>query len=580
MADDDPLKEIHRTLITFNKRAERSSDAMLVASFVDSAPLFDLLSTTNNQVIYGRRGTGKTHALKFLAEKVEQQGEHPIYLDLRSVGSNGSIYADADRPLAERASTLLVDVLGALNDELFGLALAIIDRHPHPEEVTRRLDTLQSAISTIKISGQAAVETNDSASEKTTSGLGTQLELAPRPSLAINARRQSDSNQDRTAKVTRTGREFVHLTFGNIAGALGDLFDILLAKRVWLLIDEWSEIPIEIQPYLADLIRKILLPINNITIKIAAIEHRSAFAILKHRGEYIGIELGSDISADLNLDDFLVFDNSEEKATQFVKTLLFKHYVSSGGGPTFEDADQFIHTTFTQYPAFEEFVRAVEGVPRDALNLAAKVATKAFGQRVAMQHVRAAARDWYNQDKAAAIRSSPELNDLLAHIVERVIANRRARAFLFPSNVRHDGVEKLFDSRLLHILKKNVSAHDQPGARFDVYKIDYGCYVDLINTTRAPQGLFEMDESGGFIEVPRDDYRSIRRAVLFPEDISTLARAEENTAAQPASQRELHIKCAAMSNGRRRNPESARRNSLGMRDRLSGIDLVSEIASS
>jgi Cdc6-like AAA superfamily ATPase len=111
---DDNLIAIHRTLIGFNKRAERSSDAMLVATFVDSAPLFDLLSTPNNQVIYGRRGTGKTHALKFLAEKVESNGENPIYLDLRSVGSNGSIYADATRPMTERASTLLLDVLGGL----------------------------------------------------------------------------------------------------------------------------------------------------------------------------------------------------------------------------------------------------------------------------------------------------------------------------------------------------------------------------------------------------------------------------------------------------------------------------------
>ena len=152
-----------------------------------------------------------------------------------------------------------------------------------------------------------------------------------------------------------------------------------------------------------------------------------------------------------------------------------------------------------------------------------------------MQHVRAAARDWYNQDKAAAIRSSPGLSDLLAHIVEKVIGNRRARAFLFPSNIRHAGIEKLFDARLLHILKKSVSAHDQPGARYDVYKIDYGCYVDLINTTKSPRGLFET-ETEVFIEVPRDDYRSIRRAILLPEEIAPLVTAEGDANAQPSRQ--------------------------------------------
>ena len=50
--------------------------------------------------------------------------------------------------------------------------------------------------------------------------------------------------------------------------------------------------------------------------------------------------------------------------------------------------------------------------------------------------------------------------------------------------------------------------------RYDVYKIDYGCYVDLMNTTRIPQGLFQEDEDGEYLEVPKDDYRSIRRAIL------------------------------------------------------------------
>ena len=69
-------------------------------------------------------------------------------------------------------------------------------------------------------------------------------------------------------------------------------------------------------------------------------------------------------------------------------------------------------------------------------------------------------------------------------------------------------------SRLLHILRKNVSSRDQAGARYDVYKIYYGCYVELANTTRMPHGLFQLDETDEYIEVPRDDYRSIRRAVL------------------------------------------------------------------
>src|SRR5207245_1849085 len=103
-----------RALINLNKRAERSSNEILVSNFVDSEPLFELLSTKNNQVIYGRRGTGKTHALKYLAETVGRSGEHAVYVDLRSIGSNSSIYSDTSRSLADRAATLIVDVLQAV----------------------------------------------------------------------------------------------------------------------------------------------------------------------------------------------------------------------------------------------------------------------------------------------------------------------------------------------------------------------------------------------------------------------------------------------------------------------------------
>jgi hypothetical protein len=139
--------------------------------------------------------------------------------------------------------------------------------------------------------------------------------------------------------------------------------------------------------------------------------------------------------------------------------------------------------------------------------------------------VRGAARDWYQQDKQAVIRGNRDLHDLLTRVIEEIIGKRRARAFMLTSNIRDSRIDRLFDARLLHILKKNVSAHDEPGVRYDVYKIDYGCYVDLINTARMPECLFEAEEDAfgaTFVEVPKDDYRSIRRAILHLAPLSSL----------------------------------------------------------
>jgi hypothetical protein len=74
-------------------------------------------------------------------------------------------------------------------------------------------------------------------------------------------------------------------------------------------------------------------------------------------------------------------------------------------------------------------------------------------------------------------------------------------------------------------LKRNISAPDKPGLRYDSYKLDYGCYVDLVATSKGPIGLLpyvdEEDDELKYIEVPPDDYRSIRRAILDLDDFGS-----------------------------------------------------------
>lgn len=439
MSETEALKQIHKALIGFDKRAERSTEEMLVATFVDSAPLLDLLSTKNNQVIHGRRGTGKTHALKFLAEKVIIANELPIYIDLRSAGSNGSIYNDASRSLSERAATLIIDVLGALRDELFRVAVQQIDSAPNPEEITIRVDDFARAISEVKIGGSVERVTTEAETNNAKQGLDIVLNPA-KQSLGFRASKEHHTNNE--TSVTKHGEESIRLDFGSILSSLKGLLDVLGSQRVWLLIDEWSEIPIDLQPYLADLIRRTILPVAKITIKIAAIEHRSNFTILKDRGEYVGIELGADVAADLNLDDFLVFDSNQEKATEFFSNLIFKHFASSREKGHLEDIDspeKLVQTAFTQWPVFEEFVRAVEGVPRDALNLASKMAAKSFGTKISVQTVRSAARDWYQQDKASVVRGNQELSELLEHIIDEVLEIEKLGHSYFQATIGTNG---------------------------------------------------------------------------------------------------------------------------------------------
>ena len=525
------VQTIHDCLIRIEKRAERAGDDKLTETFVDAAPLMASVSTTDHQVIFGRRGTGKTHILKYLDDVVRRNGDLSIYLDLRSVGSNGSVYSDREKTYAQRATPLLLDVLQALHEALLSVAIEFAEE-VNLSNVGPKLDELADAISTVEVVGpiERSVESSLTGSRQSGGEIGIALELtgAKLSAKATDSKQASSTNRE---LVKRSGNEAYYVKFGTVQSCLKAVLEALGGRRVWLLLDEWSEIPLDIQPYLADLLRRCVVPLAGITLKVAAIEHRSNMS-LRRQGEYIGIELGADAGGDVNLDDFMVFDNDANRAKQFFAALLFKHYRATEGlspedGP--QSADDFIHEIFTQITAFEEFVRAVEGVPRDAVYLASTVARRAYDRLISVQDVRDAARDWYQRDKATVLKSDPEMSNLLHWIIEEVIAHRRARAFLLNSYQRHPLIDTLFDARLLHIQKKNISSHDDPGTRYDVYKLDYGCYVDLITTSKAPGGLLPIGEgeSARFVDVPPDDYRSIRRAIL---DLAVFERARQREA--------------------------------------------------
>lgn len=511
---------ISNLFIQLTKRAEKIDRQALIDSFVNVGPLITVLKTVDNQILYGRRGTGKTHALVYLSETVLKDGDIPIYLDLRSIGSTGGLYSDGAIPLAERATRLLVDTLATIHDELIGAALDdAFDLNL--AEVAPILDNFADAISEVVVTGSVIQEIGEEDKRKASSSDEATLAIQP-DSLSFGGSSKSsvENAATRNFRMTTEGHMTHRVHFGKIGALFNQLISALKNKRIWILIDEWSVVPLELQPYLADLLRRAIFPAKNVTVKIGAIEKRSRFQLSIGSGDYLGIELGGDASADLNMDDYMVFDNDETRAYSFFRSLIYRHVKALAAQQNIPfpfSEDELIQTAFTQDNVFKEFVRAAEGIPRDAFCILSIASQRDHGSPIQMETIRKASKTWYQRDKETAVSSNPKALDLLHWIIDEVIAHRKARAFLLRRNTANEIIDILFDSRVLHLLKKNIAAHDQPGNRYDVYTIDYGCYVDLLSTSRSPQGLLGLD-MGGYTDVPPDDYRAIRRAILDLED--------------------------------------------------------------
>lgn len=509
--------EINTAILKLKKRAEKYSMDQLVDTFVDIGSLFTLLLNTDHQILYGRRGTGKTHVLTYLCSKIKKNNDCPIYIDLRLIGSTGGLYSDRNISFSERATRLLIDVFTAIHDQIIEFAVENTSDSIHMGVIGPLLEELSSAISQIQITGEitkeVSKESNSENSNKSTFNIGGT------PSISLTGGNASSVKSGE--RIVNSGYENHRIHFPSIRGIMGEILKIIKPHEIWIVLDEWAEIPIDLQPFLGDLLRRCLFPIYGITIKIGAIEHRSNFKIQRGISEYIGIETGADMTS-INLDEFMVFDNNEYLSIDFFKNLLFKHINSLlPENLRYRFADELINAAFTQTNAFEEFVRASEGVPRDAINILIQAATKASSANISIKNVRDAARVWYNRDKEKSVSSSPEAIRLLRWIIDEVIGRRNARAFLLRTDTENNLIDYLYDSRVIHIIKQSVSSQETPGVRYNVYSIDYGCYVDLKNTSREPRGLFEAEwaeDQVGFISVPQNDYRAIRRAVLNLEE--------------------------------------------------------------
>ena len=275
---------LHVAAMSLTKRAEGTDPGALLSTFVDMGGLLSQLSTTNHQVIYGRRGTGKTHVLLYLAEDARRRGEVAVYIDLRTLGSAG-LYSDPDAPAPERVTRLLHDVLGQIHDELVDAIL----QHEWDSDVDfaaicALADELAALVSDVRIVGAVEVERKRGIRRLDHSEQSAQLALdLTKASVGASRSRTTEDQVDDEVRQLERGALVARIHLGTVAFCPWAMTKKLPDKRIWVVLDEWSNIPLDLQPLLADTIKRCLLPVPGLCVKIAAIEQRSRFRLRRNQ---------------------------------------------------------------------------------------------------------------------------------------------------------------------------------------------------------------------------------------------------------------------------------------------------------
>jgi hypothetical protein len=324
---------------------------------------------------------------------------------------------------------------------------------------------------------------------------------------------------------------------------------------MYLLLDEWTAIPEDLQPYLAEFLKRSLFVLPTVTVKIAALEYRSVFSLPAGRNNLIGFELGADVSSSLELDDYFVYDRNMAQTEELFAEVLFRHLSaeiergriwspwfspsdaalrSAGHDALIEnkdyleqeyavtDGERLVELLFVSRRPYREMVRAGEGVVRDFIGIFAAAFADAIrrGLRaIDLASVRDSARTWFGTDKE--INLGGQHHDALAAISVEVIAKGRRRTFMFDRrNEPNETLRSLVDFRVLHLIQRNVLDPNNATRRYNIYTLDYGLYVDLLETKYGLKAEFGTSRARSPDLVPLDTRRYVRGVVLKPEQFA------------------------------------------------------------
>jgi len=269
----------------------------------------------------------------------------------------------------------------------------------------------------------------------------------------------------------------------------------------------------DIQPILADMLNKCFFTSKLIVFKIAAIKFRTRLYIPRKN---IGLELGSDIFADIDLDSSQMWERGLDTSIRFFTEVLKKHLnfsISNLGLGLKMFTKSNIMQLFASEKTFIELVKASEGVPRDFLNVFRRAYNYFWNdpkaKRIFIRHVKKAVADWYQEDKISDLNASSKIYNLLERLINEVIIRYRTKQFiLLSSESANRELQQLIDMRLLHLLKQGWSSKGTPGKRFDVFSIDYGAFISILATKvgKEVQQLWSGDK-----RLPEVSLRDIRR---------------------------------------------------------------------
>jgi hypothetical protein len=492
------------------------------ALYVDADQL-QLLETPDWQIVYGRRGTGKTLLFSMYVERTR-----PLTMDRREVSllipTQDCMVSPVGREVTDKTRALgyfqtflerLVSDLVMRLEELLGEPRFLEVVSGQRRRITDRALELQVALLDLATSGLPVSAYSDLArserrSRQSARGSGSDIKAQAKvgrdPLMNLSAdlqRRRHESEESASDETVQSGAV---PRFALVRKVLIELLQLLHIERLTILIDEWSMLDptgaTGIQPEFANLLKRTFHGTRHISIKMATNRYQTRLSNRGAAGSYRGLQAEADIFTAANLDRAVL---ERTDLVGFYESLMFKRLVLFDDALNYFDPEgtgrpdgTFVQSMFHNRRAFEELVKGSEGIPRDFLvlfNQIARVQKHSVKPRWTVQTVQDVIRQ-----RSVAGQDDIEYRSVTSQVIDPCIRNVAAatQSRIFFVRREHaaqldDALDELLEKRLIHDYpREDLPAFAREGSR--AYLVDYGLWLDWERTRGIPAGP-DVDES-------------------------------------------------------------------------------------
>lgn len=471
-------REIASELVQLSQRADDHLDSYVLESFYDNH-LTDSLMNENNQIIQGSRGTGKTHILHVIERKLENGHTHCIYIDCRMFGTSVQYQEDCNSQGSNRLNRFCQSFLDRFFQKLSGFYSYQLDyNEQYGKQIKGLLSKMKESITiyTEEIDTVEHISREGENDSKSSTHSGS---ISWPTNIALLRQRNKSEEKNVTVEIKLNSHIRYPTAFFQFSRYLEDLL-LLTNQKLILLLDEWSSISPNIQPFFAEFLKKTLFPVSNVKFKIAATPQQKQFRRMIETNYNIGFEVGSDIQLALDLDKRYSVDADPEELVSFCFRFLCKHL--SVRLPYAVAPDDYIRNMFNSPKAAFMLVRAAEGNPRDFINLSFMCVQSLSDNDISICEDKILSRGEELFKSSKIGNCSEAAQKLMNDLIQYVVYTHENRGFLVDSQYLSTPILKsLIDARALHILKDGYMGFRANRGGSAILVLDFGAYCEALS---------------------------------------------------------------------------------------------------